>query len=426
MGTVGSAIQDFQDKTIKTVRAAGLTIKGATIEAVNIVVGTIKNLPPVHFGTSLYHFGTGDTNKGKEAFARGIQSSLAMGESTPVVGHLMAAGYSLAGYKEEASQAFKKATRTTLVMGAGAAVVLTGGTAAGIIGAGVAAGQGYDLIRGESKIVAAGKAIYSGEAENFGASLVQLGATVYGDIGFAKAGAACANRIKALQEPECKKVNLDKITSENKGEKVPKKCPKKEILYYNKETNHYSKEMSKESAESFKLATEKKLGVNCKLETLPNDKVMVMMEGGIPLERAIEIGLISPESALKQVAEMQSKMESLEFAHGDMKTSNLTVMPKVLGNADIKMIDCGDFDRYRKLRPVKTPGVNTSQHVEGHTPGTYGKGTDMNGYQEVVSVIKNAKTPTIPSHYMLTGLAPLLLTSNKRSEKLVAEGRDAA
>lgn len=96
---------------------------------------------PVRLGVELVSGNTDDAEDTLKTFGNSVGN---MACATPVLGHTIAAGYSLAGKEEKAERIFKQATRTTVVAGAGII-----GSAAGPAGAAalaVAAGTEWDLI----------------------------------------------------------------------------------------------------------------------------------------------------------------------------------------------------------------------------------------------------------------------------------------
>jgi len=87
---------------------------------------------------------------GKEAFVEGTKTIGDVADGIPGIGHVKGTLHYVFGDTEGAEKAFTSATRTSCVMGAGAAGFLIGGPV-GAVSAGVGAGVTFDAIQTSAK-----------------------------------------------------------------------------------------------------------------------------------------------------------------------------------------------------------------------------------------------------------------------------------
>lgn len=112
----------------------------------------------------------------------------------------------------------------------------------------------------------------------------------------------------------------------------------------------------------------------------------VTIEKGIDIDSAISKGMISTQQAISQVLALQKILKQHRVAHCDVKYDNCLYFPN---KGRILLIDNGEITEYGKLRPVFTPGQNTTAFRPNQLKGVVNEYTDAKGFELIVKRILN-------------------------------------
>ncbi|XP_037042740.1 uncharacterized protein LOC119079050 [Bradysia coprophila] len=178
----------------------------------------IRECPVVSQVTSVVQLASGDKKGAAETQKRCLGTINNVANGLPVVGHVKGVIHHAVGDHEGGNQALNAATRTTVVLGAGAAAaVATGGLAA--IPAGIAAGSTYDTV--DSVISDKPKGIISAirnvKDNPNGGTFFDAGIAIVGDgmTGYAggNIGTKIANNVKVGQLEAAQASKVEQLTN---------------------------------------------------------------------------------------------------------------------------------------------------------------------------------------------------------------------
>ncbi|KAG4068124.1 hypothetical protein HA402_001549 [Bradysia odoriphaga] len=193
-------------------------LTGDTEGAARTQQNFIRECPVVSQVTSVVQLASGDKKGAKETQKRCLGTINNVANGLPVVGHVKGVIHHAVGDHEGGNQALNAATRTTVVLGAGAAAaVATGGLAA--IPAGIAAGSTYDTV--DSVISDKPKGIVSAicnvKDNPNGGNFFDAGIAIVGDgmTGYAggNIGTKIANNVKVGQLEAAQASKVEQLTN---------------------------------------------------------------------------------------------------------------------------------------------------------------------------------------------------------------------
>ena len=154
--------------------------------------------------------------------------------------------------------------------------------------------------------------------------------------------------------------------------------------------------LTKAQIANYKKAEDLKIGVPI---SGVNTKGEIKMEAGIPVQKAINEGKITAQTAEYQLNNIQEVLYQQKLAHCDIKEDNIRYFPRL---KEIRLIDNGELTPYGpfNIRPVHTPFLNTT--LGGHGEIGVGPYTDAKGFgmtkqnlydPNQLSFLSKSKTP---------------------------------